>query len=238
MALDERFVDAASQGRYQQVLEFLRKGCRADYIDTHTGTPVVSHAIRGKGDLRVVRLLVDTGADVNVADAAGETPLMSALRLDRRLPLLNYLIDVGAHVNAVNQKGECALHFAVMATHPQLGAERAEYARLLLERGADPNGGEADTSPLKLACLWGRKEIGAMLLDAGAEIDRFLREDDFWRINVRHSMHERIRNSEEAMRRLVESHALSRNLAAAMTEEASPSTPTPSRPAGAEVPSL
>ncbi len=65
--------------------------------------------------LAVVTLLLDLGADVNAADAAGDTALhaVAFLGYDR---LLQFLVDRGARVSPRNKKGETPLRIAAGGT--------------------------------------------------------------------------------------------------------------------------
>lgn len=111
-----------------------------------------------KGSLATVRLLVESGASVEMADADGVTPLMSALMnasvaspgdAPEHLAAARYLIDHGADVNAVDWYGQTPLSIAVDVRNLDVtgptrenGMDRAqllEFIRLLLDQGADPN---------------------------------------------------------------------------------------------------
>jgi uncharacterized protein len=73
----------------------------------------------------IIRVLLDAGADPNIADNEGKTPLI-ANAWD--LEIAKLLIARGANVNAQAQDGFT----------PLLNAGTVELTRLLLEHGADP----------------------------------------------------------------------------------------------------
>ncbi len=77
---------------------------------------------------RVKRLLV-LGADLNLSDADGDTPLHGAAK-SGNVEILTLLLDKGANPNAKNKEGGTPLMWAAV-----YGNEDA--ARLLLNRGAD-----------------------------------------------------------------------------------------------------
>jgi ankyrin repeat protein len=92
--------------------------------------------------------LIAGGADVDLADPDGVTPLIMAL-LNRRFDTAVVLIDAGANVNRWDWWGRTALYAAVdMNIAPQGGrrefpvldqATGLDVAHMLLDRGADPN---------------------------------------------------------------------------------------------------
>ena len=94
------------------------------------------------GDLDVMRLLLDTGADWRVASAQNTTPLMaisgvgyvygSHVTESIALEAVRFLLDLGADVNAANSAGYTALHAAVAR-----GADT--IVQLLVSRGANLN---------------------------------------------------------------------------------------------------
>ncbi|XP_022049534.2 ankyrin repeat domain-containing protein 34B isoform X2 [Acanthochromis polyacanthus] len=101
-------------------------------------SPLISAASSGK--LRLVRLLVEGGAQVNRHNPGGETPLLAACKALRGEPagpttmrLLTYLLQNKADPNAQDKAGRTALMYACM--------ERAgaEVASTLLAAGADPS---------------------------------------------------------------------------------------------------
>ena len=83
-----------------------------------------------KGYELVVKQLLAAGADVNVADIYGWTPLMRAVDGDRVGVVRVLLEDESVQVNARDDQGETALHHAAAR-----GA--FEIARLLIIHHAD-----------------------------------------------------------------------------------------------------
>jgi ankyrin repeat protein len=113
------------------------------------------------GDLTVTRLLVEAGADLELADADGVTPLLNAILNAstavarnvagerEHLKVARYLVERGANVNAADWYGETPLWAAVDVRNLDVnGPERdngmdrraaLELVAELLARGADPN---------------------------------------------------------------------------------------------------
>jgi ankyrin repeat protein len=70
-------------------------------IRSKRGESALADAAR-RGDLEAARLLLDKGADVNIVDYRGYTPLILAAQFDRDSPeLVRLLLSRGADVNAV-----------------------------------------------------------------------------------------------------------------------------------------
>ena len=122
-------------------------------------TPLLYATRRGDG--AVTRLLVESGAEVERADADGVTPLLNAILNAsivgargapsgmEHFAVARYLIERGANVNASDWYGETPLWAAVDVRNLDVnGPERdnrvdraaaLDLIALLLERGADPN---------------------------------------------------------------------------------------------------
>ena len=89
----------------------------------------------------VVRMLVGAGADPNLADKKGKTPLIAN---SRYLDIAQILIAHGANVNVRASDGFT----------PLLNAGTVELTRFLLEHGADPF---AKTDQGETALDWAKK---------------------------------------------------------------------------------
>ncbi|XP_068167942.1 ankyrin repeat and SOCS box protein 6 [Antennarius striatus] len=88
---------------------------------------------------RMVRLLVDHGADMEKRDKIHESsPLDLASEESERLPCLLALLDMGADVNATDKRAKTALLHA-FASSDGVTVHNTENIQLLLERGADVN---------------------------------------------------------------------------------------------------
>ena len=115
-------------------------------------------------DIVLVKALLDSGADVNVRDELGETPLhVSGVRGYKDTASL--LIARGADVNAGDVRGLTPVHAAAWGGHPDTVA-------LLISNGANINARDHDRlTPLHTAALAGRKETVALLIIKGADIN-------------------------------------------------------------------
>jgi len=84
-----------------------------------------------RGNLNIIKLLVENGADIEQELNGNETPLLAAAGCGSK-HILEYLLKKGAKVNHQNSKGESAL---MRAAH--LG--RIDNVKLLIEFNADKN---------------------------------------------------------------------------------------------------
>jgi ankyrin repeat protein len=122
----------------------------------------LADAVR-RGDHMAVQALVRKGADVNVREADGTTPLHWAVR-GNDVKLVSALVRAGADVKAKNRYGLQPLTLA--ATNGS-----APIIDLLLTSGADPNERTAAGEPvLMTASRTGTVEAVKLLLGRGADV--------------------------------------------------------------------
>jgi ankyrin repeat protein len=141
-------------------------------------TPLHLAVAEGRAD--VVRLLVEAGADLTARTEHSRTPLHVALQFCP--PLVALLRELGAVVDAASaaylgdvEQLQRELDAGAPHTGPRTGdlltwaayGGAAGTARLLLDRGADP-----DTGALHAAAGRGHAELVELLLAAGADVDR------------------------------------------------------------------
>lgn len=82
-----------------------------------------------------IKHLVNLGADVNLANINGETPLAVAcyeIEENELEQVILYLLEKGADINKYEGKGFTPLFYAVLANRPAV-------VQSLLEKGANPN---------------------------------------------------------------------------------------------------
>ena len=86
----------------------------------------ILHAAVGHSDVDIVTLLTNAGADINVADSRGETPIFHTLRSNPDpIPMVQYLLRRGASVKVCLNDGSNLLHLA--ACHTRGNAQLAHY---------------------------------------------------------------------------------------------------------------
>jgi len=85
----------------------------------------------------ILDLLIKTGADVNLRDEDGRTPLFAAIS-SRQVDIIKYIIKSGASINHKDKEKNTALHHLLKLWHfkEETGVE---IAKLLLESGIKRN---------------------------------------------------------------------------------------------------
>jgi len=71
------------------------------------------YAVHEASRVDILRLLVQHGADLNVSDDEGKTPLHIACR-HNNIQILHQLVSEGANCSAVDNRGRSAVHHAAL----------------------------------------------------------------------------------------------------------------------------
>ena len=119
------------------------------------------------GHHKMVKLLLDKGADVNAQSEQYSINALMAASLEGHEQMVKLLLDKGADVNAQAQGGDFSN--ALQAASIQ---GREQIVKLLLDKGADVNAqGGYYSNALQAASLGGYEQIVKLLLDKGADIN-------------------------------------------------------------------
>jgi ankyrin repeat domain-containing protein 50 len=117
-----------------------------------------------KGHDKIVRMLIDAGADVNAQDGHGNNALQEASSRDHD-KVVRMLIDAGADVNAQDGHGNNALQAASSRDHDKV-------VRMLIDAGADMNAQDGHgNNALQEASVRNHDKVVRMLIDAGADVN-------------------------------------------------------------------
>ena len=190
---------AASVKEYLDVASLLFKN-GADLNSQHCGQGPTYRTSQGgqrvivESPLETAQLLMNSGANVNVLDDEGETPLYAAARswyrdiavesgasLDVRntyqqtSPLLDchngkfdvsrFLIDRGSEINCRDNEGLITLHAASQYGH-------VEASQLLLDCGSDVNAHDTEFwTPPHFASRYGYLDLTRLLIDHGVDVN-------------------------------------------------------------------
>lgn len=154
-----RFRVQMEYGNVDQAREWLDAGLPPDFEGDRIGTGLMIGA--WEGNIPLMELFLQRGANINKANSLGETALMHAAWKGRG-EAVKWLLARGARVDRPNLQWT-ALHYAVFAGH-------GEIAELLLDKGADinarsPNG----SSVLMMAVYEAKEDLARWLLARGAD---------------------------------------------------------------------
>lgn len=147
-----------SSNEIHRVTVLLNYGANLDDHGTYELT-ALHYAVRG-GKLPLIRLLLERGAQVDVLDESGLTPLLHLAKTRSKanpIPVLELLVANGANVDARNEtQSTLLMHFARQG--------KAEPVQWLLAHGADRN---ARNKSGKTAAEIGRAHAGIARLLQG-----------------------------------------------------------------------
>lgn len=122
-------------------------------------TPLMCAAVNGFS--RIVRLLLDKGANVALVPDEGATALHASAQ-DGHVTVTKMLVEAGASLEAKSHQGATPLHMAA-------GNGHSGVMRVLIEAGADPNCRKWDgTTPIFSAAFRGYLDAIRVLLRAKA----------------------------------------------------------------------
>lgn len=141
-----------------------------------SGRTDLHYAVR-KGDLESIRSLLARGADVNVMDDDGMTPLAFDIETvpdhAKATAIARTLIAAGADVNLKDEKETTPLKLAVY----QFEDREGELVRVLLEAGADANAADDYGTTVLMHAVHAANQKAALiknvraLLRAGAQVN-------------------------------------------------------------------
>jgi len=110
-------VEAIHTGNYDIVKMLLDYGVPVDATleDGYFATPLIMAAglplgLTDGNHAIIIKLLLDRGADIDLPNKCGETPLMVAITFNSSVEVIDLLVKRGADLNKRDRKGNTALH--------------------------------------------------------------------------------------------------------------------------------
>ncbi len=117
-----------------------------------------------KGDVKRVRILLESGRSPNVANKYGVTPLIAAVNKND-VRMARYLLAKGAKASLSNKHGVSPLHVAI-------DRKNSEMVKVLLRSGAKVDvRTKTGLTPLMSAVNQNNQDMVEMLVDAGADLN-------------------------------------------------------------------
>jgi ankyrin repeat protein len=187
----ENFLKAIKEDNSEIAELFIKAGIDVNAKTKSEGTPALLMAI-GKGNIEITKAIIGAGANLNITDNYGTTPLYAASEKGITEVVISLIAGgadvkkngsgamvvasrwgfveiVQAFLNAgVETKGEKA----VKAISQAADYGHTSVVKLLLEKGAAVNARDfAGYSPLARAVESNKKETVLLLLDKGADMD-------------------------------------------------------------------
>jgi uncharacterized protein len=161
------------------------------------------HFSAREGDVTSAGYMLDAGADINIGDGDGTSPLTVAI-LNKQYTFAKFMLDRGANPNVADVRGEASLYAAIDMRNEDYSAlplrksddpvSTTEIMQALLKHGADPNAAltknlpgksgmdagdtslDKGTTPLMRAARAGDVPAMELLLAAGADAKKITAE--------------------------------------------------------------
>jgi len=149
-----------------RVAQLIADGANPNAVDDDGNTTPDYACVEGDYRRAVITLLLEKGADPNMASGEDRDTPLGHVALNASANLVKILIDYGANISMDNGYGHNPLGLSVIG-------DRIANTTLLLAKGADINSANkyGDT-PLILAAQYGRPAIAAFLLAEGADVNK------------------------------------------------------------------
>ncbi|KAJ3652448.1 hypothetical protein Zmor_018410 [Zophobas morio] len=154
----------ACQNGHMKIVKELLTNDQMAAVDRWKLTPLHRAALKGRK--KVVKVLVEAGADINCCSTDGGTPLHSAAR-GGHIDVLEYLISQKASVKAKNAKSKTCLHVAV-----QRGCTDAVEYLINQKREIVHDIDYRGRTALHFAVEKGYKNMVPILLQGGSDINK------------------------------------------------------------------
>ena len=121
-------IEKRDKANLNLVNDLIALGANLDWQNNNYGSTALHRCVYNNHS-RILRMLIDAGADVNIQNNNGWTALYTSVYKNHP-ELLRMLLDAGADVNVQDDYGYTALHYCAVMNRP-------EILRILLDAGAD-----------------------------------------------------------------------------------------------------
>jgi len=130
--------------------------------DASNNTPL--HLAALQGNLGIVKMLVDKGADINLGDNENSPPIVNAA-LRNHPEIVKYMLDHGASATLKDDNQMTPMHFAAMGGDTQI-------MQMLLDKGAEADAANSSgVTPLVYAAYRGKMDAIRLLVEKGADLN-------------------------------------------------------------------
>ncbi|WP_347924298.1 ankyrin repeat domain-containing protein [Pontimicrobium sp. SW4] len=198
---ENKFLKAIKSENYNVFKKLLEKGVSPNLKDG-IGIPIMQLASQ-KGDKKMIEFLVGYGADVNILNRVGQTPLTWASRF-KHLEVVKYLLESGADSNKTDHKYQLtSLIGAAIGGDVSIG-------KLLINSKAQINHKDVinNASPLHWAIFYGNTDFAEFLINNGANYHEKALEENMY------SAYDMVKNyKNEKLIRLIEEKDLQKEKA-------------------------
>ena len=116
----------------------------------------------------IISLMLKNGANVNIRDDLGGTPLLGAALSNKSPKVIEILLKNGADINMKTGDGNNALHFAVMYNYRNI-----DIIKTLIKNGFDVNSKDnmGATTLMKAVAFNENTDVIELLIDKGADVN-------------------------------------------------------------------
>ncbi|XP_041479668.1 E3 ubiquitin-protein ligase MIB2-like isoform X1 [Lytechinus variegatus] len=154
-SIESQLYNAAKTGDHDRVLEILSSS--PENVNGKVNDKSALHKASARGHLKVVKALIEAGADIEITTDDGHTPLHYAVDGDEPA-VVKYLIEKGADIDRGSTRQRRAIHRAAYGNF-------VDCARILINHGCDVNvqDREKDT-PLHEAIITNSIDVAELLL--------------------------------------------------------------------------